>query len=638
MLMKKVICSLIACVGLVSLITACSQRNESANQQAAMFRGDVQHSGVYTTNAVYEFQEVKWAYKTDGPVRSTATVVDGIAYFGSGDSCLYAIDARSGNEKWRFKTGGAVHSSPAVVNGAVYFTSRDGCLYAVDASTGKLRSRFQAGATLPYPWGFDYILSSPLVMDGVAYFGSGDGHLYALDIRSAKPKWKFDTQTLVRSSPALVDNTIYFGDMKGYLYAVDAGTGAAKWRFASEGVKFNPAEFGYDRCAIISSPAVSSDLIVFGGRDGFLYAVDRQTGKQKWRFDHEISWVISSPAIFNGTVFTGTSDGRFVQAVDLNTGVEKWRFKATETVWSSPTICDSLVYFGDGGGNVFAVNHYNGVEKWRFKTKDRVFSSPVVADGVVYIGSDDGHLYALSGATTSEGRLSGSTELAEVLSKSAHHPQARRAVFWEASTGFNWFRFNIDERIRDYFAGERYEKLDARALAQFMKDGITNKTPSVIIFAACRVPKTVIDDSSEAALLRQYLNAGGKVVWLGAPPLAYQRDPRTDEVVALDFKIPERIIGVRYQGNSAIGVGGWYHSSVTRDGVKWGFVRDWWIGGFAVDADQVTTVLGRDEQGRASAWVKNYGGPEGSGLVQLWHKRHSVDEIIAIKAVAEYGL
>ncbi len=628
--MRKIVSKLIPGLGSIFIFASCSQRNESANQQAAMFRSDKQHSGVYTTKAVYEFQEVKWAYKTDGPVRSTPAVVGGIVYFGSGDSCLYAIDVRTGNEKWRFKTNGAVHSSPTIINGIVYFTSRDECLYTVDAQNGKMHSKFQTDATLPYPWGFDYILSSPLVIDGVAYFGSGDGHLYALDIRTGKEKWKFDTQTLVRSSPALVDKTIYFGDMKGYLYAVDAETGAEKWRFATEGVKLNPAEFGFDRCAIVSSPSISGDVAVFGGRDGFLYAVNRQTGKEKWRFDHEISWVISSPAIFNETVYTGTSDGRFVQAVDLNTGKEKWRFKATETVWSSPTICDSLVYFGDGGGNVFAVNHYDGTERWRFKTKDRVFSSPVVADGVVYIGSDDGHLYALSGATTSEGRLS--------LSKSAKHAQARRAVFWEASTGFNWFRYKQDEIIRDYFAGQGYEKLDAKSLAQFMKDGIVTKTPSVVVFATFRVPTTVIDDSSDAALLRKYLNAGGKVVWLGAPPLVYQRDPKTDQVIALDFKIPERIIGVKYQGQSAIGVGGWYHSSVTRDGVKWGFVRDWWIGGFAVDADQVTTVLGRDEQGRASAWVKNYGGREGSGLVQLWHHRDKLEDFVAIKAVAEYGL
>jgi hypothetical protein len=72
--------------------------------------------------------------------------------------------------------------------------------------------------------------------------------------------------------------------------------------------------------------------------------------------------------------------------------------------------------------------------------------------------------------------------------------------------------------------------------------------------------------------------------------------------------------------------------------VKWGLTRDWWVGGFAIDADQVTTVMARDETGRASAWAKNYGGPEGTGLVPLWHKRDGLEDLIAVKAVAEYGL
>lgn len=605
------------------LVIGCGHPSQqSANLPKAMFRGDARHTGIYETKAVPRFDEVKWAFQTQGPVRSSAAISGDIVYFGSGDNHLYAVDLHSGQEKWRFKTGGAVHSSPTVAGGAVYFTSRDECLYVVDALTGKQLLQYQTGEPLPYKWGFDYYVSSPLVAQGVVYFGSGDGHLYALDTESGKMKWKFNAQSRVRSSPASADNVIYFGDTHGYFYAIDGETGELKWRYATEGTKFDPAAFGFDRCAIISSPAIAGDFVIFGGRDGFLYALDRQTGQEKWKRDYKISWVISSPAIFNKTIFTGTSDGRFAHALDLATGEEKWRFNATETVWSSPAICDSLVYFGDGGGHLFALDNRNGTEKWRFKTRGRIFSSPMVSAGVVYIGSDDGYLYALTGKDTKE----------------SHAQPIRHAVFWEASKGFNWFKFGVDEQIRDYFVSEGYEQLNAETLAQFMQNGIAGKTPSVVIFAAHRVPATVINDSTEAGLLRQYLNAGGKVVWLGPPPLAYKRDPRTDQVIALDFNIPERIIGVRYPGNSAIGVGGWYQSTVTAEGAKWGLLRDWWVGGFAVDTAQVTTVLARDETGRASAWVKNYGGPQGTGLVQLWHKREGLEDLVAIEAVAEYGL
>jgi outer membrane protein assembly factor BamB len=83
-------------------------------------------------------------------VRSTAAISNGLAYFGSGDENLYAIDAKTGKERWHFKTGGAVTSSPAVAASVVFFTSRDGILYALNASDGKAIWKFQMGKDLPY--------------------------------------------------------------------------------------------------------------------------------------------------------------------------------------------------------------------------------------------------------------------------------------------------------------------------------------------------------------------------------------------------------------------------------------------------------------------------------------------------------
>ena len=82
--------------------------------------------------------------------------------------------------------------------------------------------------------------------------------------------------------------------------------------------------FGFDRKAILSSPVVYGNKIVFGSRDGILYCVDTN-GKLVWTMDHKVSWVISTVAIKDTFVVTGTSDGHFVQAVHLNTGKEIWK-------------------------------------------------------------------------------------------------------------------------------------------------------------------------------------------------------------------------------------------------------------------------------------------------------------------------
>jgi outer membrane protein assembly factor BamB len=85
------------------------------------------------------------SFKTEGPVRSTAAISNGLAYFGSGDENLYAIDAKTGKERWHFKTGGAVTSSPAVAASVVFFTSRDGSCTPLNASDGKAIWKFQMG-------------------------------------------------------------------------------------------------------------------------------------------------------------------------------------------------------------------------------------------------------------------------------------------------------------------------------------------------------------------------------------------------------------------------------------------------------------------------------------------------------------
>jgi hypothetical protein len=70
-------------------------------QGAAMSRGNLAHTGVYDAPGVPVFHKVKWQFHTDGLVISSPAVVNGVAYFGSTDHNLYAVDIASGALKWR---------------------------------------------------------------------------------------------------------------------------------------------------------------------------------------------------------------------------------------------------------------------------------------------------------------------------------------------------------------------------------------------------------------------------------------------------------------------------------------------------------------------------------------------------------
>lgn len=591
--------------------------------QNLMLQGGPSHTGAYQTQAVQQSPRHLWSFKTDGQVQSAPAIQNGIIYFGSGDGNCYAADLKTGTEKWRFPTQGIVVSSPAIAGNIVYFTSRDQNLYALDATTGKKIWEFPLGKELPYKWAFDNQLSSPTIVENTLYVGSGDGNVYAVDAKTGKEKWHFKTQGLVRATPTVANNVVYVGDTEGYFYALNANNGKQTWRFETEGVKFDPAKFGFDRKAIMFAAALNEDLVIFGGRDGFFYAVERASGKERWRVDHNVSWIMSNPAIADGKVFTGTSDGRFIQAVDIQTGKELWRFSTQNVVWSSPAVADGMVYIGSDDYRLYALDANTGQERWHFRTGSRVRGVPVVKDGVVYVGSHDGYLYAIGGAT----------------SKNNAYTPPKKVVYWAEDPNIQGTFLDATLLIRDLLLSEGYEMVNDSAIAAFMQQRSQDRQPSIIVLPSILFPKTIIEDTTEKALFRQYLNAGGKLAYFSVPPppFAYARDPATGQVTGFQFTKMGKILGIKYQGDNSFTFGGFYRAKVTPEGEKMG-LHDWWVNACALDPNQVTTVLALDEQNKASAWIKNYGGGEGTGLVQLPPLSYFLAKPAALLMVLEYGL
>jgi eukaryotic-like serine/threonine-protein kinase len=412
---------------------------------ASMFRGDPQHSGVYDAAGVTRYSRVKWKFKTKSGVMSSPAVVNGILYVGSNDHYLYALDAESGTEKWKFKTGSRVTSSPAVVNGIVYFGSFDGNFYAIDAATGAQKWKFQtqgerryagkhlhgfqpAGELMPDP--FDFFLSSPAVVDGTVFFGSGDGNVYALNAAAGDLKWKFKTGDVVHSSPAVAAGTVFIGSWDTYFYALDAATGNEKWHF-----KTGDDPDIHNQIGIQSSPLVENGLVYFGCRDSNLYALDAQSGSKKWIYNNKGSWVIVSPVLKEGKLYFATSDSGMFHAVDANTGSEIYSLSFVWPTFASPAIAGNLLYLGSEEGKLFAVDlaaqkpvwmfqtdgsKANGAELTRADGKPKyeaaftdsfydnaivgvnkmlsmgmILSSPVIVGNTIYFGSTDGNIYAL---------------------------------------------------------------------------------------------------------------------------------------------------------------------------------------------------------------------------------------------------
>ncbi len=616
-------CLVVACLLPLAALAAPPASAADDAGGRAMFRGTPALTGVYGARPVHAIAGVRFAFAAGGPIRSTAAVAGGVLYFGSSDGSFHALDASSGRERWRVATGGAITSSPAIAGGRVYFASRDGALRAVDAATGAPRWRFEFGRDLGADNYWDYYLSSPVVAGDVLFIGSGDGHVYALDAKSGRLRWRYAIGARVRATPAVDGGTVVAAAMNGRVYALAAKDGALRWTFATRGATNTFADQGNDTTSIAASPSIGGGIVTVGGRDGNLYALDVASGALRWQATHDgSSWILAT-AIDDGAVYVASGSAQIVAAADLRTGTERWRHATGGAVFSSLTIAGDTLYFADIDGNLEAVDKATGARRWRYPLPDRVFATPVVANGIVYCGADDGTMLALDDDPAA------AVAIADVPT---------RVVYWEgkkSAQAFGWFANDVDAAILRYFVAAGYRQLDGDALAAFMTERIATLTRSVVVFADNRIPASVVEEPTARALIRRYLDAGGKVVLLGANPLAFRADPVTGVVDDIDFGPARAVFGVDYPELER--VNGYYASRPTAAGRRSG-LRGSWVGTGAIDPVAASTVLALDEFGMASVWIRAYGGPPGTGLLQLGLPRAAATDYARYRAVIEYGL
>lgn len=584
-----------------------------------MFRGGPRHLGVAVPPAGVELQEVAWRFETGATVRSSPVIHRGAVLVGSTDGFFYALDLTTGEPRWRYEAGAEVAGAGAVAGETVIFADRANVIHAVELGTGRLRWRKEGGADLPLDWGYegwDYLLSSPTVVGDTVLVGTGDGRLYALDVASGREYWHHETGGRIRSAPAVHDGVVYVGAGDGIVYGVSLERGREVWRFVTDGVDWNAADFGFDRRQIYSSPAIADGVLYVGSRDAADYAIRLADRERIWQYRDGTPWVIASPAVGPDRIYTARSSGGAVLALDRSTGELAWSIRTGGLVFSSPLLAGETLLVGSGDRNVYALDARTGETRWRYRTDGAVMGTPALAGDRLVVGSDDGNVYAF---------------------QLGSGPPARLAVYWDSTlTGeAAWGGSPDHRRSVDFLTARGYELLDGAGLQDFLAEPQAGR--SVVVAAMDAVPPEVLAEGGSSPL-RRFLDRGGKVVWMGFPPDIWARNEE-GERTGVDRARPTALLGVDHEGWDTDD----HQMQVTEPGRSWG-LQEGWVGFPGVDvtvADRAgsprVTVLARDALGRAGAWAANYGGPPGTGFVQL---RIGTDPayLRELRRVAEYGI
>jgi len=379
-----------------------------------------------------------------GALAANPIVVNGVVYVQDLDANVYALALATGKLKWEYELNTPMKTGPgpdgvAVVGGTVYGVSPTS-VFALNARTGKKI------------WVSSHLLSKgqgtfeiqPQVADGRVYLasaygsGPGGGVLLALNAATGELLWKFNTllgpdagvqavgigsggawETPLVSS----DGSVTFGIGNPYqsvasaiahpsaqLYTdsdvnLDAATGKLRWYY--QGV---PNDFkDYDmQASPISATVNGVSVVLGGGKMGYVYEMNAQTGKLIWKtpvgehnghdndsllaLEHKITLKVpftilpgSAGGILTDMALAGTSI--YVVTIDL---------PLTYTSLKLPVAVKAA---GAATGEVEALNIATGKVEWDTKVPDLPVGAATVSNDLVFTTLYHGVLIALNRST-----------------------------------------------------------------------------------------------------------------------------------------------------------------------------------------------------------------------------------------------
>ena len=298
----------------------------------------------YSINKEYDKVKELWIVKTAAGIYSSPVIYNKNVYVGDDLGFLSCYSLSSGKKMWEFKSGNRIVGTPAASNGVVVFGSADKKIYGVNAKTGKLCWEYTAK---------EAVLGAVTIDNGIAYIGASDHTFRAIDVKTGKLRWEYT-------------------DVKGY---------------------------------IETRPLIYEGKVIFGAWDNNLYALDKESGRELWKWNGNLTRMHFSPAAVwpvaaNGKVFI-TDPQRAMTAIDANSGKTIWRtFQSTvrETIGLSAdkmrlyskTMQDSVVCFSTEGNvpkQIWATDVKFGYE--------HAPSMLVEKDGVVFGSTKSGVVFAL---------------------------------------------------------------------------------------------------------------------------------------------------------------------------------------------------------------------------------------------------
>ena len=241
------------------------------------------------------------------------------------------------------------------------------------------------------------IYARAAVRGGVAYLGTSGGEFHAIDLKDGSFKWTFAAGRGIYGEALATDDAVFFVCDRGFLFKLERATGKELWRYdLGDGLVprslphqlvDNSGDFDWDFSA--ARPVLADGVVYAGSGDGGMNAIDAANGKRIWRF--QAQGKIRSAALIDGSrLIFGTMD-HFAYAVDRVSGSQLWRIDIQGPLTAAPTLIGDTLVLGISAGLIAGVDPATGKSRWLlYPWLSAVDSSAAPDQGTrFFIGSSD---------------------------------------------------------------------------------------------------------------------------------------------------------------------------------------------------------------------------------------------------------
>jgi outer membrane protein assembly factor BamB len=363
--------------------------------------------------------ETTWRLETGGQISASPTIAGSTLYLGNNNGSLYAIDTANGQIIWKAHVPNPLMSAPLIYGEVVIVgegdpTSRTSspsepmsvgqgpsAVIAFDRSSGAMRWQATlSGSAMP----------TPAIIDGILVNHDGAGWINGFDPLTGEKRYARSLGSMASMTAALpVGNGdfVTMGVGSNAAWRLHADGGSVVWRSAfsrgASGIGDCPPVSDGNRvyCDYISPVSPDTSTVIGDLTVQRAYALRLSDGALVWDVALEsgplpIRNEAAIPLLADGLLYLGSAIAPWLHALDPATGTLVWEMPTRGVVKGGIVDVDGIVYFGDLGGYLWALDAKSGrVVGDKFMNTSFNVGSPIVDGKTLIIGSDSGSVIAV---------------------------------------------------------------------------------------------------------------------------------------------------------------------------------------------------------------------------------------------------